>query len=530
MEKMKSNKSDESMGKHARNSSGAPRQYGAGGRPVSPTPRGGYHPASSAYTAAGSDIKGSRFASRKAIAIFAGVIALLAIAYAGVAFYFTSHFYPGSTIGTEDISLKSASDVRQIIDAAVSEYELTVQGDGLEFTVTSADAGASLDSEGLVRSMLAENNSAVWPLGLAASHDYSESLALTTAGSGLGDVVRSEVEAFNANATPSQDASVAYDDAQASFVVVPEVYGTTVNADAVAALAGEAIAAMERSVTIGEDELVKPAVLQNDERLVSACYAANAMLRTNITFTVAGTTAGALASADIAPWIVLGEDYAVSVDQNAVSVWADSTAGSVNTYGSTRTYTRPDGKTCSVAGGVYGWIVDKDALVNNVMGYVQDGTVGTFEIPMTQTAGSFNGVGQQDWGARYVDVDLAEQHARFYDGGSIIWESDFVSGKPDPEMATPQGVYVLNAKQSPSTLIGSMVPETGEPEYETKVEYWMPFVGNSVGFHDATWQAAFGGSRYAEGYGSHGCINLPLDAAQSLYGIIAEGDVVVVHQ
>ncbi len=69
----------------------------------------------------------------------------------------------------------------------------------------------------------------------------------------------------------------------------------------------------------------------------------------------------------------------------------------------------------------------------------------------------------------------------------------------------------------------------GTPEYESKVSYWMPFKGNSVGLHDATWQSAFGGQRYAQGFGSHGCINLPLSAAEALYGMIEPGDVVVVH-
>jgi lipoprotein-anchoring transpeptidase ErfK/SrfK len=32
-----------------------------------------------------------------------------------------------------------------------------------------------------------------------------------------------------------------------------------------------------------------------------------------------------------------------------------------------------------------------------------------------------------------------------------------------------------------------------------------------------------------EGYGSHGCINLPVDNAASLYDLCSVGDVVVVH-
>ena len=46
----------------------------------------------------------------------------------------------------------------------------------------------------------------------------------------------------------------------------------------------------------------------------------------------------------------------------------------------------------------------------------------------------------------------------------------------------------------------------------------MPFVGNAIGFHDATWQPGFGGSMYMDGYGSHGCVNLSYGDAEALYG------------
>ena len=57
----------------------------------------------------------------------------------------------------------------------------------------------------------------------------------------------------------------------------------------------------------------------------------------------------------------------------------------------------------------------------------------------------------------------------------------------------------------------------------------MPFIGNLYALHDAWWQPGFGGTMYRDGYGSHGCVNLPTSAAESLYALIHVGDVVVVH-
>ena len=71
-------------------------------------------------------------------------------------------------------------------------------------------------------------------------------------------------------------------------------------------------------------------------------------------------------------------------------------------------------------------------------------------------------------------------------------------------------------------------PETGKPIYETPVSYWMPFTWQGHGFHDATWQPAFGGSLY-QSLGSHGCVNMPLDQAANLFNMLSSGTPVVIH-
>ena len=221
------------------------------------------------------------------------------------------------------------------------------------------------------------------------------------------------------------------------------------------------------------------------------------------------------------------DELAVTLDEGALTAWVDELAAVCNTVGTQRTYTRSDGKVVTVAGGTYGWEVDKDALLALVKDGVANGAANTVDIPCMQTGDAYNGAGSRDWGARYMDVDLSEQHARLYDAsGAVIWESDIITGKPDGEHDTPTGVYMVNAKQSPSKLIGY---NGNEKIYETEVQYWMPFVGNYIGFHDADWQPAFGGTLYADGAGSHGCVNLPPSKAAELYGMLSSGDTVVSH-
>ena len=69
----------------------------------------------------------------------------------------------------------------------------------------------------------------------------------------------------------------------------------------------------------------------------------------------------------------------------------------------------------------------------------------------------------------------------------------------------------------------------GEPDYESYVNFWMPFLDYDFGLHDATWRWDFGGDiRFYDG--SHGCVNLPYDAAAELFDIVEVGDPVVVRE
>jgi len=114
---------------------------------------------------------------------------------------------------------------------------------------------------------------------------------------------------------------------------------------------------------------------------------------------------------------------------------------------------------------------------------------------------------ENDLGTTYAEIDLTNQRMWMYKDGKIVVATDVVTGKPDGEHDTPQGTYKLKYKEKNATLKGA--------NYSTPVAWWMPFNGD-IGMHDATWQPTFGGDRYIK-HGSHGCVNLPLDKAASIF-------------
>lgn len=141
-------------------------------------------------------------------------------------------------------------------------------------------------------------------------------------------------------------------------------------------------------------------------------------------------------------------------------------------------------------------------------GMLEDGTLGYFDkesIDLMPTT--------------FVEVDISSQTLNFYQDSNLILTTPVTTGK-NGVYDTRIGYFQIAYKNYNTFLEG--------PGYKVHVDYWMPFDGG-IGLHDATWRGTFGGDIYTYN-GSHGCVNMPYDAAQTVYENVSEGTRVLVHK
>lgn len=224
----------------------------------------------------------------------------------------------------------------------------------------------------------------------------------------------------------------------------------------------------------------------------------------------------------ISSWVLGNDGSNIIVDQNQVAAFVQGLKDKYDSKG-VQIWSSADGtqKTLPTS---YGYYIDlageTAALTANIQSLQSVTRQPVYSMTAVQAA-------MPQWGTTFVEVDISSQHAYFYKDGNCVWESPIVSGTAtDPERATPTGVFSLNYKETDRILRGPVDKKTGKPSYESHVDYWMPFNGG-IGLHDASWRSKFGGNIYVNN-GSHGCINLPKDRAQALYGMIGKGTVVIV--
>lgn len=459
---------------------------------------------------------------RKLTIVFGSMLGILVLAYLGVSVFFMNHFYINTEINGTVFSAKTAGQVEAYMEKQVDDYTLLLkESDGSTEEIAGEDIELEYSSEGTVEKLLKDQNPFLWITALWEKYEIEAPIGVEYDEQKLEEVMNS----LNCMNTESQIASVsAVPEFQGSaFGIKEEVIGTQIDTESFKKAVNTAIAGFQPELDMKEKGCyILPKYTKDSQEVIAARDTMNSYLGATVTYDLNPYTEAVDASV-ISQWLTVDENMNVTFNEDGVRNYVQELANKYNTYGKTRVFTTGYGNTVEVAGGNYGWIIDKDAEYEALLANIRNVETVTREPNYSSRAVSHD---TNDFGNTYAEVDLTNQHMFFFQNGQCVLQSDVVTGNPNKGNGTPQGTYVLAYKTKDSVLRGPKLPD-GTYEWESPVDFWMPFNGG-IGFHDATWQSAFGGSRYLT-YGSHGCVNLPYDVAAQLYTYVDAGTPVICH-
>lgn len=446
--------------------------------------------------------------------ILIGSAAVLLAIYLGFCIYYNSHYYSQTAIGDVSCGGKTASYVEKVNKQNASDYLLTVYDRNQnKYHLKGSDFGYQYQSSGEEESILKEQNPFLWPSGLFHRAVYTLKSSSTFDTDALNDAISNLAFMSTDAMTAPQNAYISITDD--GYEIVPEVPGTTVLPKQVQKEITEAVEKQETSVTLSDDCYVAPEILSTDSSLQDTANQLDRYMAAVITYDIEGTDE-TLTAPEILKMLDISEDGNVTINEDKITSYVQYLASTYNTYGDTRAFTTSKGDVVEVSGGDYGWVISKSKEAEEIKKDLEGGKPVEREPVYEQTALY---PAPNDIGPTYVELDYSNQHMYYYKDGALVFDTDFVSGKLSNGNGSPDGVYKIVYKQSPSRLVG----ET----YDTEVQYFIPFAYN-VGFHDATWQPKFGGDWYLT-HGSHGCINMSLDKVQQFYDMIEVGTPVVAY-
>lgn len=475
--------------------------------------------------------KNNWYSNHKKPVLICGIVVLvLLIVYLAGMLYYNDKFLNGTMVNGSDVGGMTLQKANDQLSKKVNGQSLKlIFNDGQSEVLQSAQLGVSYNKDNSLNQLMKNQNKWAWFIGFFKNEKNTLTDLIQISDENLTNGIASMEHAKEENQIAPTDAYIQYKDG--SFSIIEETLGSKFNIE-------ELVKNIKVALSEGKQQLdvtkangyVKPQVYKDDQDLNNQLKAANEYCLSAITYTTPKGKEIALDGSTLITWLSKQDDGSYTKDESVfkekLTAFVKELASQYNSIGATRTFTGKDGQSHTVSGGTYGFRVSTDSEVSALLKMINENKSENNRI--SEHTGQLPSGENGGLGTTYLEINITKQHLWFVKDGSVVLESDFVSGKEsDPTRLTPSGTYYIYNKERNRVLRGTKQPN-GKYEYESPVSYWMPF-NKGIGLHDASWRSTFGRDIYINS-GSHGCINLPTGFAGSLYSQIYVNLPVVVYR
>lgn len=472
------------------------------------------------------------------------VIGLLLIAYIAGVVYFSGHFYKDVTINGIEVSGMNEEQAKTTLDQFYSNYRLTLKTvDAEDAVIDGKDIDIQIALHDDFGKCLKEQQSFIWFVNYFEHHEYQVGADVTWNDTLLDDVFDDMKILDKKEMTAPKDAYVGVKDGK--FGIVDEVTGNTIKEKTFKKAVKAALANVQSEMNLKDNDCYElPKVYATDKDLQEELDALGKYADCNIELQLDDLTIEP--GMDLYEEVLEKKNGTYELSESKVKSYVVKLAKEYDTLDTDRTFTTSfNDKKVKVYGSAFGYKINQEETEAALLKALRAGKSAKVDVVFEDKG--FTLQGENDIGDTYIEVNLSEQKVIGYKNGKKIAEGDCVSGKESAGNGTCIGLYKIQDKLSPTVLRGEKKPVTKtetkknkkgkkvkkttttyEYEYESPVTYWIQFNGG-IGLHDAAgWRSQYGGSIYYYS-GSHGCVNLPLDLAKTLYENFELGDPVVVY-
>ena len=468
-----------------------------------------------------------------AIGVVSALVLLVVCAGVVYAANYSGRALPGTSVAGTSVAGMTRDQVVSAVNQRADATNVTLTVEGKTTKASLNEAGISVDADETADAAMKGSTS--FPAFVSALFSERDIEPVVTVSE---ESIKKLAASANSTLTSEmKDASVIVAQDGQSFTVTPAQMGNGVSADDVAAAvkqAGATLTSVTQDVSVRQME---PSI--TTENAQAAAEKANALLETNIEISDGIDTFSAERS-DKVQWVEFLTKDDGSLDTPSISTvkvadWVNALAATtdvkpqnrvdnVDSSGNVLTVAREGKKGLKTNNTEQ---VTKDIIAAMTDGKAYEGLFHYDDVePGSETKqvaeGTENLVYQAAEGEKWVDISLADNSVTAYVGGKVAGGPYYmVPGAPDTPTVT--GTFHVYLKYDVQTMRGENADGT---KYETEGVPWVTYFTGSYAMHGAPWRSSFGWSGYG---GSHGCVNMPVDAAKFIYDWTDMGDTVVVH-
>ena len=450
----------------------------------------------------------------KKILLVLGII--FAICYIAVSLFFNTHFCPETYINGEDVSMcNKIETMKKLGYSSTKSNNITFMfSNNVTEKIKASDVDYESNIETNIENLYSKSSGFLWPFRLFGVKEYEIDFAATYNKLKLENQIK-QLGVLSLDMVPSQNAYIDY--SNNDFVIIPEVIGTDIDINKLISVSEEKLSSGINVIdAVSGNCYVLPEITASSPQINKMLSEIQAYKDLKIEYDFMYTTE--TVDKNVIMSFLNLNDGVISVNEDNIKQYVKKLAAKYDTYLSDRAFTTHDNRNITVSGGIYGWQID----INEETKALAEDIIKKSSItrePIYSIKGFYRSA-ETDIGNTYIEISLDAQHLWMYQNGELTYECDVVTGYPGVNTSTPVGVFCVWSRENGATLDG--------PGYSTHVSYWMPIDWNGVGLHDAVWQSAFGGSIYKTN-GSHGCINLSLDSAATIYSLVKVRTPVIIY-
>lgn len=461
------------------------------------------------------------------------VFVILAGAYFAGVFVFSNFSMPKTSVDgiSQELGLMREKQITSVIRDSLPETLTASFPDGLTMRI-DLNTFRNEDHINVTGKQIIEDQDPwKWPAEILKEHRY----AYRTYDFYDTDRMAVEMNGYTSlyeSGVPSENAFIKIDDQDHSYKMVDEVEGTKVNktvfTDSINELVlGSNVFTGNLSLDLDRDAYIKPEITKEDDDLKNAISWLQHITDRTVFVDLDGVIE-TVRVGDFCDLKALMDDGELIIDRNKVDEYVNWYGDTYDTFEKYRKFKNHKGEEILVGGegddySNYGYILKREETADLL--YEALTTEGVDVVTAEwEEKGNSHYNGPSDIGNTYIEVSIAEQHLWYYKDGKLFLDTDVVTGLPRDGRNTSRGVYRIFSEGQHVNLKGMMNGET----WDSWVDYWFSVTYSEIGIHDASWRDAFGGDIYLNN-GSHGCINVPRPAMESLYNNAGVGTIVVIY-
>ncbi|MDL2212059.1 L,D-transpeptidase [Erysipelotrichaceae bacterium OttesenSCG-928-M19] len=454
-------------------------------------------------------------------------LAILLVIYGIGAFVFTNTIIPNTKLYNQKVSSYSAAELQKILED--ENISLSVKDKRKTINIPLKTLNYSIENTKTIKEdIIKKQNQFMWPISIIAGQNF-ELLELKVNEKELHNWIVANNIVANKGLTESKDAYFEVNEEDGKVTVVDEIVGEQLDDILVEEIIFKSLSKGTLKINL-KKAIIKPNITASS--LNDTIEEVEYKVANKIEIEVAGKDYTIIpTNNDKLKWLTIDyQNNEIIVDKKAIKNYLSNInqefikkGGAIETV-----YRAANGKSTLIEKGNAVSGVDEYAVTAKIY----DSMKNNYQLVETVKAVSISKPkvtyeGHKSIDNNFIEVSIAKQKVYLYSNGKLVLSADVITGLPNGDRDTQPGKYTIMFKATNFTMRGAQYGY----DYEAKVNYWMPFEGGGgIGLHDAPWHAysQFGGNTYLSN-GSHGCINMRLADARTIFNTVTTGTAVWVH-